>query len=47
MAVGPVWSLALTLEVVGFFVPSGHGTLLKMCRYYSTTMCHYWHMSVK
>ncbi len=23
------------------------GTLLKMCRYYSTTMCHYWDKSVK
>ncbi len=22
-------------------------TLLKMVRYYSTTMCHYWDMSVK
>ncbi len=23
------------------------GTLLKMGRYYNTTMCHYWDMSVK
>ncbi len=22
-------------------------TLLKICRYYSTTMCYYWDMSVK
>ncbi len=26
---------------------SGIGTLLKMGRYYNTTMCHYWDMSVK
>ncbi len=25
----------------------GFSALLKMVRYYSTTMCHYWEMSVK
>ncbi len=34
-------------EVGRFLEPCHMPTLLKMCRYYNTTMRHYWDMLVK
>ncbi len=51
LLIGTMLSVAAVLMCILIVALVSHGesvrALLKICRYYSTTMCHYWDMSVK